>query len=364
MPEAVLHQIKYLCKNIVKEEWSGVLFYTCEGSIRDLSTFKIILQDILPMDMGTSVYTSYDLDERFISYLEEDFDTRATWKVGHIHSHNVMRVFFSGTDMQELHDNAPNHNFYLSLIVNNYMDFTAKVAFVGESRRDIKKVPCVALDEKGNTYTIQSSDYVVDDTKLFTLECDIISPAEVITVSDTFKAQTVEIMKPKPKPIAKLTVPAAATGKGWNRYRDQIQAPFPPKKYPHLPEPALFDEPSDLEEFEDMSEAAEVSYLAMKLFAITELTIEDTLETVLSQLEVLNPSSFEVSSHLMKNYATEFSKVFPKASSIEFMQLSYDVIDELEDYTGQYPLIKDAVEALTKMIENFISHEQQSTSKI
>lgn len=44
-------------------------------------------------------------------------------RIGHIHSHNTMGVFFSGTDWGELEDNAPNHNYYLSLIVNNFMDF-------------------------------------------------------------------------------------------------------------------------------------------------------------------------------------------------------------------------------------------------
>jgi hypothetical protein len=44
-------------------------------------------------------FTSYDLDNRFIDYLMED-PKRMKFKVGHIHSHNIMSVFFSGTDME------------------------------------------------------------------------------------------------------------------------------------------------------------------------------------------------------------------------------------------------------------------------
>lgn len=43
-----------------------------------------------------------------------------------------MAVFFSMTDNEELTDNAPNYNYYLSLIVNNKKEYCARVAFIGE----------------------------------------------------------------------------------------------------------------------------------------------------------------------------------------------------------------------------------------
>lgn len=56
-----------------------------------------------------------------------------------------MSCFFSGTDMSELHDNAPNHNYYLSLIVNYKEDtansWCAKVAYVTEEKKEgVRKV--------------------------------------------------------------------------------------------------------------------------------------------------------------------------------------------------------------------------------
>jgi hypothetical protein len=43
-----------------------------------------------------------------------------------------MAVFFSGTDNEELTDNAPNYNYYLSLIVNNKNEYCARIAFIGD----------------------------------------------------------------------------------------------------------------------------------------------------------------------------------------------------------------------------------------
>ena len=45
-----------------------------------------------------------------------------------IHSHHNMQVFFSGTDMDEIYTNAPNHKEYLSVIVNNKFDIAGKLS--------------------------------------------------------------------------------------------------------------------------------------------------------------------------------------------------------------------------------------------
>src|SRR5690606_27372025 len=153
MSQNILNKIKYLCRAIPKVEWSGVLFYSVEGSIKDPENFVITLEDILPMDKGTSAYTEYTFDERIVEYMMAD-DKRDDWKMGHIHSHNTMPVFFSGTDISELEDNCVNHNYYLSLIVNNFMDFTAKVAFLASLNEEVD-IPFKARDENGELYNIK-----------------------------------------------------------------------------------------------------------------------------------------------------------------------------------------------------------------
>src|SRR5690606_25480839 len=106
-----------------------------------------------PMDKGSSAFTEYDFDERFVEYLMED-EERITYKVGHVHSHHNMAVFFSGTDTQELLDNAGAHNFYLSLIVNNRKEMTAKVAFEAGGEMHDQEVPMFSLDENGEKYQV------------------------------------------------------------------------------------------------------------------------------------------------------------------------------------------------------------------
>lgn len=60
----VYDQIKYLCKEISTEEWSGSLFYKVEGSIKNPEEMKITLESILPMNKGSVSYTEYATDSR------------------------------------------------------------------------------------------------------------------------------------------------------------------------------------------------------------------------------------------------------------------------------------------------------------
>jgi hypothetical protein len=127
----VYEQIKTLCSEISQVEWSGVLFHTSKGFIDKPETFELRAEYILPMNMGTSGFTAYDFDENYTDALM-DKPELLNYSISHVHSHNIMSVFFSGTDNEELQENAPNYDYYLSLIVNNNMDMVARVAFTGK----------------------------------------------------------------------------------------------------------------------------------------------------------------------------------------------------------------------------------------
>ena len=191
MSQKVFNQIQYLCQQIAKVEWSGILFYKPEGSIKDPENFKMILEDILPMHKGSQAYTEYTFDERVIEYLEEN-EHLEECRMGHIHSHNTMGVFFSGTDWSELEDNAPNHNYYLSLIVNNFMDFCAKVCFIAEAPNQTFSFE--GRDEDGKRYEAQSGSYSVNP-KLIVYDCDIESPKKSIEVQENFTQRVVNIIQ-------------------------------------------------------------------------------------------------------------------------------------------------------------------------
>lgn len=179
-----------------------------KGSITKPETFECVITDILPMDMGTSAYTEYEFSQDVADYIEED-DKRFDWKIGHIHSHNTMRTYFSGTDMSELNDNSEFHNYYLSLIVNNFMDMTAKIAY----RADTKGFSYSATDEWGNIYV---KELKMAEQLLMVHNCDIEVPEVSLKVPADFAERVKKIKTPKPK------VKSSVIGYDWNEPFDTI----------------------------------------------------------------------------------------------------------------------------------------------
>lgn len=125
-------QIMFLHNKIKDIEWSGNLFYSIvSGNITDPDNFVIKAEKIFLGDIGVGTYTEMTTDETIIDFYDA-YPDAITWKQGYIHTHHSMQTFFSGTDMQELYDNAGSHNYYLSLIVNHKSEFCAKIAIVAE----------------------------------------------------------------------------------------------------------------------------------------------------------------------------------------------------------------------------------------
>ena len=132
-------------------------------------------------------------------------------------------VFFSGTDIQELKDNAPAHNYYLSLIVNNYMDFCAKVAFIGKVEEEERPVYYNAFNSNGVRYSVFEEAVKITNTKLFVYNCNIISPKQEIVVSEDFSSK-VSILVEESEKKAAIAKEAfnfhPSVGKSWQRGYD------------------------------------------------------------------------------------------------------------------------------------------------
>lgn len=366
----VLDKIKYLCKNIPQVEWSGPLFYTFEGDITKPETFKIHAKDILPLDKGTAAFTSYQIDDRFIDFMEENPE-RMDWNMGHCHSHNVMSVFFSGVDTQELQDNADTHNFYVSLIVNNYMDMVARVAFIGKANTSIDEVPYMALDGDGKPYVIQTAKFNVVKEKLYYFECEVISEKEVINVDEKFSARVAEIMKPKPvkTPVYTATphnnqkpkqLPAyqqkafpkqgknQKNKKGFNDFSRNFAEEF---DFTGIIVP---DEELDEDDF-FMSEALDFFGAALFKF-IGEPASDETLISVLEEWSMVdNIDEFDVANNIISRYSETFAIHFPTADDQDFSRNTYEFIDMLYDEEGTFPFIKPTIQAILAMVKKFES---------
>lgn len=131
----VQSQIMYLHNKVENIEWCGILFYSIvSGTITDPDNLILKAEKIFLGDIGVGTYTEMSTDETIIDFYDKYPEALTVpWKQGFTHTHHSMDTFFSGTDMQELHDNAGSHNYYLSLIVNHKSKFCAKIAIVAEA---------------------------------------------------------------------------------------------------------------------------------------------------------------------------------------------------------------------------------------
>jgi hypothetical protein len=168
--QQVSDQIKLLCNKFAAVEWSGVLYHTIEGDYNDPDNFKLRAEYILLMDVGSSAFTEYRFsDPSFAEALAEKPEFM-DMKMGHIHSHNNMNVFFSGTDNDELLDNAPNYNYYLSLIINNKHEMVARTAIPGKITSSDRTLTCV--NASGENVVWQMEEAKEEDIVGY-LDCEI-----------------------------------------------------------------------------------------------------------------------------------------------------------------------------------------------
>ena len=195
IPKNVMNKINYLCTVIAAVEWSGVLFYTVKGTIKNPSKMVITLKDILPMDKGTTTATEFTYDERYVEYLMNE-EKRMEYKSGLIHSHNNMAVFYSGTDQEELKINSKAHNFYLSVVVNNKLDIIGRIG-VSALAEAVVETSYKGLDEDGNVYEIESTNLKVKNEKLFYIDCDMVYEKPKSAIEDEFLNNVATILKPK-----------------------------------------------------------------------------------------------------------------------------------------------------------------------
>lgn len=166
-----------------------MLFYKTEGQF-GTDNFKCIAKELYLMDIGTAGHTEYEYGPEFFKLLMDRPDLRDGHYKGHIHSHCNMSVFFSGTDTGELYGNAPNHNLYLSLIVNNKNEMCARIAFQAVQ----KKITLQYKDERGKPIE-QVVEHVSEDPVIFEYECDPILPGGAKV--DDIKARIEEIREKK-----------------------------------------------------------------------------------------------------------------------------------------------------------------------
>lgn len=161
LSQEILAKIWYLCKSINDVEWSGIIFCKTEGHPINLDTFKLEPIDILPMHKGEPSYTEFEVDESIIDAYDNN-PVLEDCKMGIIHSHVDMNVFFSGTDTSTLHKYAAMSNFCISIIVNNAGDVTGKVAYLVKNKT--KSYLSEYMNEDGNWISSKEEENEVENS--------------------------------------------------------------------------------------------------------------------------------------------------------------------------------------------------------
>lgn len=181
-------KIDYLHKWVGSKEWCGVQFYTIdEGDISDPKSLKITCKDMYLQDIGTEAFTSADFTTESIIDMYDSVPDAENMIKGKVHSHHNMKCWHSGTDMDDLHDNAPLHNAYLSLIVNFDGKYDAKIAFVAKRKID--------LSFKNSTN--ESIEETKESELLVIIDLNIHRPQVEPTVSLSFQERYEKVKKEK-----------------------------------------------------------------------------------------------------------------------------------------------------------------------
>lgn len=190
-------------------EWSGTLFYSTEGELGE-DDFRITAEELFLQDIGSSAYTEYDpANPDFIKFLMAN-PRILELKQGHIHSHNKMGVFFSGTDSAELVDNSEFHNYYVSLIVNNRNEMVAKVAFRATETRETK----TSVKYRGNdgTYRTKEVTGTAEGSCVYTYDCDI---QKLDEVGESFGSRFLELKSSTEEKVKKMAKEAKKVSEGF-----------------------------------------------------------------------------------------------------------------------------------------------------
>ena len=200
-----------LCQKYSNLEWSGYCLHEKKG---ELFNEQIIVHGVYLMDVGTGGATDFkgnaDVATLVDAYPELDeliFDKGYRILQCKVHSHNNMEPFYSGMDQSDLEVNAQGRDLYVSIVVNNKMNF------FGKSCRWVKTAPftkTVQVLEKGKyqpySYEVaEGYEKIVQDCKM---SIDMQNP-------EWFTKRLTEV---KPAPVVKPNVYNAPGGinTGWS----------------------------------------------------------------------------------------------------------------------------------------------------
>ena len=327
-----------------------------KGSILLPEKMEIKIEDILPMDVGNGTYTEYTIDERYVNFIMED-EKRMEWKMGHIHSHHSMGVFFSGTDQEELTENSKAHNFYLSLIVNNFMEMKARVGITAYVEHQTEPLSFMALDENGKKYSMEKKAFKIKKEQMYYYDCDIISKAEKIKVPVSFANKVKGIIEAK-------IFNRKKEEENHQKLIQENKAVFPNNPFnTPFSNPNRRVYPNIVEDLSDNDEEdlynLEIDFTIAVLHCGTKPLPNADLEQTLVDLEIFQVNEKELAEKVIANYVEIYEEmygIFHKNDKGLFIETTESLINNLRDWEDYYPVIKLTIDSLDQLLVKFDSY--------
>lgn len=120
------------------------MFYSHTGTFED-NNLILTCEDFLPMDLGTSGWTEFRMNEDVAAYIADNIEL-FDCEIGILHSHHSLGAFLSGQDIQRINEDGNDTNCFLSLVVDT------KGAYVAAITRKVKRKQRVVTTDLGSSY--------------------------------------------------------------------------------------------------------------------------------------------------------------------------------------------------------------------
>lgn len=312
------------------------------------------------MDIDTKVSTSFDWDEDIVDYQMNNMES-IDWIKGHIHSHNDMDVFFSGTDISELNDNCRSFNFYLSVIVNNFGEILGKIAFAGKQKTEF-----TCKDEEGNDFNLKVEFAKEELPSMLIYNCKFDESIINLNVPNDFK-ERMKLIDEKSKQRRALQTkdfhtPTLNGATGTNSsnaptlFKDQknigdwgdliSNKNIPVQQYRRSDRPKIEDEWEE----ESVSTMEEFSAYVIRLGEMLE---NDTISEALNDIEIANLNAESLANTIMDNYPKYYDNFFELKDIPNPDKLFIDTLDGVIDYYKEHETLFKFLTPVIERLEQF-----------
>jgi len=246
-------------------------------------------------------------------------------------------VFFSGTDEAELRENSANHNFYLSIIVNNKHEIIGKVGIKSSNNlpENIEEIGYTALDEEGREYVLEKVITEKQDSKFFEYDCEIKFEEPEIQVSDEFK-ELMTKMGTHPSSFSR----EFGYGKGTNPSYTGYGSQFLQKNYEDNEEKEdLFNKKSQTSTFYNKRSSIEekVDEFSFQLLACGS---EDALklsniEDILDYYNVMDVDPDFLAKEILNRYESTLKTIYPDEATTPKIYVLRNTIKNYESFMSK-----------------------------